>query len=254
MIEYVPTPLKQVDYDLVVQAASSIGLITRTRRYGHPDESAACMVQVGASYSLCIATRNSVNGRSALSVARTPFDTRFCEELRAGLEDPLVVLLLSLAPNIREISIMGAPQDIHSLSWDVPHGFKKLERFTATGIDDRLDWPLAGYGPLFTKGKLKTLQASCATDYLDGIRTGPHANAFQSHPVWLESFHNSLTLTRITLRHCAISCKSIKVPVDGCKALESFSYSAGGCNIGPLPFSAPQIKHVFLCQSSPWRK
>jgi len=39
-----PTPQDQVEYDLVVQAASSIGLITRTRRYGHPDEGAARMV------------------------------------------------------------------------------------------------------------------------------------------------------------------------------------------------------------------
>jgi len=64
---------------------------------------------------------------------------------------------------------MGAPQDIHSLSWGVPHGFKKLERFTATGIDDMLDWPLAGYGPLFAKGKFRTLQAFCAADYPSGI-------------------------------------------------------------------------------------
>lgn len=59
------------------------------------------------------------------------YDRKFCQLLRAGIEDPLVVLLLALVPNIKTIILHGVPVDANILEWRASHEFSGLKQFTA---------------------------------------------------------------------------------------------------------------------------
>jgi hypothetical protein len=80
--------------------------------------------------------------------------------LHAGVEDPLIVLLIALLPNVREIFLSGVPGDINALVWRPQHGFAALRRVTACATDGELQWPLAFFLPSLDKGKLVTLRVS----------------------------------------------------------------------------------------------
>src|SRR2546429_5690068 len=61
------------------------------------------------------------------------FDNKFCQLLRAGLEDPQVLLMIALLPNVREIVLRGAPFERTSLICNAPlHQFHALRKFTAS--------------------------------------------------------------------------------------------------------------------------
>ncbi|EKG16932.1 hypothetical protein MPH_05913 [Macrophomina phaseolina MS6] len=57
---------------------------------------------------------------------------------------------------------------------------------------------------------------------------------------------NSLSLTRLYFERCALGNKTIRNILEGCNALESFSYVAGGRYVGYEQFSAKKLKEHLL--------
>jgi hypothetical protein len=87
----------------------------------------------------------------------TSYDRKFCQLLRAGIEDAQAVLLLALLPNIQVIVLRGGPYDFDSLEWRAGHQFTMMRELTVCGPVGDLTWPIGFYNPLFAKAfKLET--------------------------------------------------------------------------------------------------
>ncbi|KAL1596980.1 hypothetical protein SLS60_008562 [Paraconiothyrium brasiliense] len=87
------------------------------------------------------------------------YDQRFCSMLRAGLEDPVIVLMVALLPNVREMVVRGGPTDRLALEWRAPtHRFAKLRRLTVHSIDGVLSWPIAFFNPVLSEGRLEIFE------------------------------------------------------------------------------------------------
>lgn len=69
------------------------------------------------------------------------YDTKFCQLLRAGVEDAQVVLLLAMLPNLQEVFLRGGPHDVKSLEWRASHKFASLRKLTVCGGIGEPSWP-----------------------------------------------------------------------------------------------------------------
>jgi hypothetical protein len=76
--------------------------------------------------------------------------------LRAGLDDPLVVLLVALLPNLEEIVLKYIPSDVNMLQRRTKHGFPMLQRLRA-GAGDGKPRPLAFFNTLLSQAPLHSL-------------------------------------------------------------------------------------------------
>jgi hypothetical protein len=213
------TKLTAADYTLLVEAARDNEVI----RDILPFKRSTCYPEVvnkTKSVSTVPPTRGGTHA----------FDRTFCERLRAGSEDSIVVLLIALLPNVRDIVLDGVPGEVPALRWQPKRGFPALRTITACAIDGELQWPLTFFQPLLASGSLRVLKASHATV---GCRqlTEREPTAQESLPLTL--LPELLALERIELENCCLRASDLRSLLQGCYSLKSFLYTSKRCEIGP---------------------
>lgn len=154
----------------------------------------------------------------------------FCDQLHAGSEDPLVVLLVALLPNVREITLDGVPGDMYAVSWQPKHGFPELRTLVACAVDGELQWPLAFFQPLLASSRLRVLKASHATSRLPQLT--------QHQPMIQELSQSALVSTtlaleRIELENCCLRASDLQSLLQCCNGLRSFLYTNRRCGLRP---------------------
>jgi hypothetical protein len=118
----------EAEYLSLTAAARDQGVITEIHPYEH------------SSYLIEVARKINSTGFDSpeqwythafdreLAFSELSYDRKFCQMLRAGLDDPLVVLLVALIPNLKEIIPHEIPSDMHMLHWRTKHKFTALRR------------------------------------------------------------------------------------------------------------------------------
>jgi hypothetical protein len=133
-----------------------------------------------------------------------PYDTKFCKLLRTGIDEPFVILLLALLPNLRVLDLYGTPHIAHSLEWRNAHGFQSLECLTACATDNVLEWPLGFFNHVL--GNVRLLEVLRAgggwTVDIEGILDLEDAPKI---PVAICLSPGSTRITRLTLQDCTLS-------------------------------------------------
>ncbi|KAL0260708.1 hypothetical protein SLS55_004398 [Diplodia seriata] len=164
-------------------------------------------------------------------------DVEFLRCLKHGLEDPQVILLLSKLPRLQELSLRG-PHMSQGLSWDklCANSLRSLTKLKLAGNSSDSTWDIAELNTVIQLPSLRELHGYMATsdEWDDVIK-----KSLQVEP-------KSLSLTHIYLERCALGPKTIKNLVQGCKALEAFSYVAGGRYVGYEQFRAKEAKEHLL--------
>ena len=211
--------LSPADYSLLVQAARNTGVI----RTVAPVDRSTWEPEVVDMNTRTTAVEPLLGGAY-------PFDRIFCERLRAGCENPLVVLLIALLPNVREIVLDGVPSDLHALIWWPKHGFPALRILTACAIDGDLQWPLMFLQPLLVSGKLRILKASHATSARLPLTTREPTN--QKLPL-LALSSGTLNLERLELENCSLGVLELQLLLRSCSGLKHFLYTSRRCEVGP---------------------
>jgi hypothetical protein len=149
-----PVPT-EAEYLSLTAAARDQGVITEIHPYEH------------SSYLIEVARQSNSTGFEPpeqwythafdreLTFSELSYDRKFCQMLRAGLNDPLVVLLVALLPNLKETIPREIPSDIHMLHWRTKHELPALRRLKARccGDDPRC---LAFFNSLLSEGRLHT--------------------------------------------------------------------------------------------------
>lgn len=164
-------------------------------------------------------------------------DVEFLRCLQRGLEDPQVILMLAKLPRLQELSIRG-PHMSQGLPWDTlcSHSLKSLTKLKLAGNSSDSSWDIAELNAVIQIPSLRELHGYLATsDEWDEIIS----RSLQIEP-------QSLSLTHIYFERCALGNKTIKNIIEGCKALESFSYVAGGRYVGYEQFRAKEVKEHLL--------
>jgi hypothetical protein len=146
LAEFLPSEPSEADYYLITSAAKSAGVIDSVCPYG------ATSRVVDEARRICREERDNpdwvwyVNIYDPLiHIDYVPYDQKFCQLLRAGTDDSLVVLIVALLHNVSHIYMYGAPFDWHTLPWKTPqHNFQALRRLTGCATDLSLDGLLHG--------------------------------------------------------------------------------------------------------------
>jgi hypothetical protein len=213
------TKLTVADYNLLVQAARDTEVIQETL----PFDRSTCHPKIADKTKSVTTEPPNLGGTHA-------FDRTFCERLHAGSEDPLVVLLIALLPNVREIVLDGVPGDMHALHWQPKHGFPVLRKLTACAIEGELQWPLTFFQPLLASGRLRFLRVSHATSgHLQLTEREPMAQELPPFAV----LSGTLALQRIELENCCLRASDLRSLLQGCCSLRSFLYTSRRCEVGP---------------------
>jgi hypothetical protein len=213
------TQLSPADCSLLVQAARDTGVIQAVA----PVDSSTCEPEVVHVNTCTTAVPTLLRGPY-------PFDRMFCERLRAGCEDPLVVLLIALLPNVRDIVLDGVPRDLHALIWWPKHGFPALRTLTACAIEGELQWPFTFLQPLLALGKLRILKASHAASARLQLTTRELTTP--ELPL-LALSSGTLTLERVELENCCLGESDLQSLLRSCTGLKSFLYTSRKCEVGP---------------------
>ncbi|KAJ4346708.1 uncharacterized protein N0V89_010640 [Didymosphaeria variabile] len=163
------------------------------------------------------------------------YDQKFCSMLRAGLEDPVIVLMVALLPNVREMLVRGGPTDRVALEWRAPtHRFSKLRRLTVHAIDGMLSWPIAFFSPILSEGRLDIFEVEMASSwYQDTGDIEPlHHNII---PLTLTP--GSLNLKKLELIKSCLRFTDLGCLLNACPNLTSFQFTedleAGAYTISP---------------------
>ncbi|KAK0653708.1 hypothetical protein DIS24_g5777 [Lasiodiplodia hormozganensis] len=164
-------------------------------------------------------------------------DVEFLRCLKRGIEDPQVILLLSKLPRLQELSLRG-PHMSQGLPWDrlCSQSLTSLTKLKLAGNSSDSTWDIAEINTVIRLPSLRELHGYMATsDEWDDV-----VNKY------LQVEPKSLSLTHIYLERCALGPKTIKNLIEGCKALEAFSYVAGGRYVGYEQFRAKEAKEHLL--------
>jgi hypothetical protein len=170
------------------------------------------------------------------------YDRKFCQLLRAGVDDAQVVLLLALLPNVREVFVRGGPYDVNALAWRASHNFESLRDLTVCGTDGEMVWPLSFFNHMFsTTRKLETGKFCVASSW---YRTLSEPEPDPSHILPVNIQPQSLNCMRtLELKHCCLTASDLRGLIAACPRLESFCYHVGTMAEGtPGPSPAPVIE------------
>lgn len=103
-------PLSELDYNLLTEAAKAAGVIAAIDPY-----ESRCRVL--DQYELMCAKKYKFNRPwykylldPSATLDEIPYDRKYCQMLRAGIEVAFVVLILALLPKVRRIFVQGGPQ------------------------------------------------------------------------------------------------------------------------------------------------
>ncbi|KNG52860.1 hypothetical protein TW65_09315 [Stemphylium lycopersici] len=182
-------------------------------------------------------TRSNTTHYAEYGMTRA-FDRMFCEMLREGIEDPLVVLLIALLPNVTDIVLGGVPSNTLSLCWQPNHGFSALRKMTACAIDGEQPWPIEFFRPLLVQSKLESLKVSHATSWsrADGERD-PSGNTILSLGLLPKTF----ALQHVELESCALHVLDLRALLDACCRLRSFLYTTADRGVGSSRLSPGRL-------------
>lgn len=162
------------------------------------------------------------------------FDRRFCHILRAGLEDPLVILVISALPNVSEILMRAVSSDTNALEWPTPkHQFSKLRRITAL-TDGPEPFPIFTFNPLLAQGGLNTFEAQNGSSWLSDL---DDLGSVQLQGPPLTCLSNSLQLKKLELVHCCLHPSDLRCLVKASPSLINFYYTTGDAETGPYTLS-----------------
>lgn len=164
-------------------------------------------------------------------------DVEFLRCLKRGLEDPQVILLLAKLPRLQSLSLRG-PHMSQGLPWEklCSQSLRSLTKLKLAGNSGDSTWDIAELNTIIRLPSLRELHGYMATsDEWDDVVS----KTLQIEP-------GSLSLTHIYLERCALGNSTIKRLVEGCKALEAFSYVAGGRYVGYEQFRARDVKEHLL--------
>jgi hypothetical protein len=231
--------LTQADYLLLIQAARAAKVITEMVSY----EQCSCNIMATERWKpIKTGSMGYVSTRAFAPQLRRSgpsYDRTFCQMLRAGVEDPLVVLLIALLPNVREIFLYGVPGDINALVWRPQHGFTALRRVTACATDGELQWPLAFFLPLLERGKLVNLKVSHASSWCLECDERREPLVVKTLPLTLQP--GSLNLKRIELENCCLQTSDLRTFLTACTSVRHFLYTSGNREVGPWSPSPGRI-------------
>jgi len=248
--EYEFPELTVDEYRFLTDAASSTELISKAQRYGRTSDLIKRLQRPldrgdwnedGMWYEYIYSPHKHID--------KVSFDNKFCQLLRAGIEDPQVLLMIALLPNVREIVLRGAPWEHNNLVCNTPlHQFHALRKFTVSATDGGLAWPLSFFNDIIQPANnLETLEVYGAGDW-------EHVTNVWANDVWrlrpLSLSNQSLNLTRIMLQDCAFTYSGIKTLLSACRALTSFYYSAGGNDVGLDNFTCPELVELLMPHKS----
>jgi hypothetical protein len=232
---YRPPEPSEAEYQLLAQAAKRIGVVASI----FPYEAHSTVVEQARGIAVGYV---ELDWDSAwyeyifdpeLSIADIPYDQKFCQLLRAGIQDAHVVLLVALLPNVREMYLHGAPHDLNTLPWKAPlHNFQALRRFGACATDGELEWPPAFFNNVLRIGKLDTFETYKSFDaWLIHDGPGePHVELpFSLRP-------GCLNLKRLVMQESLMGYAEMKVLLNACRHLTSVYYSEKSGIFGPAKF------------------
>jgi len=145
-------------------------------------------------------------------IENVPYEAKFCKLLRTGIDEPLVILLLALLPNLRYLDLYGTPHVAHSLEWRNAHAFRSLERLTACATDHELEWPIAFFNHVLRAGNVQTLEVYRATGGWkeDSVGMDMMVDA-PMIPVPICLLPESTRITRLTLQYCTLSRADMQI-------------------------------------------
>jgi hypothetical protein len=173
-------------------------------------------------------------------IGQITYDHKFCQFLRAGLEDPLVALLLALLPNIKDLWLLEAPMDAKAtlLLWHLPkHKFENLKRFTVRS-QDRRAWPIAFFNDVLKNNSLEVLEASCGgLLFRDNNQERPHPQ----HTLPLSLQARSMQLTTLHLPNCAMTRSEMQKLLLAAPHLKRLYYHHNSKYIVPKGCSASEL-------------
>jgi hypothetical protein len=220
--KFLPSEPCEADYHLITDAAKSAGVIDVICPYG----ATSCVID--EIHRICIEEWDNDDAvwyehlyDTVVNINDVPYDRKFCQLLRAGTEDSLVVLIVALLPNVSSIFLQGAPSDRNTLPWNAPqHNFHALRRLSGCAMDGELRWPAAWFNNVLEVGKLETFETSCTSSWwnANGI-FGQHESqmSFSLQP-------RSLDLKHIVLHCCQLARTEIRDLLNACRHLVSFYY------------------------------
>jgi hypothetical protein len=173
-------------------------------------------------------------------IGQITYDQKFCQLLRANLEDPLVALLLALLPNVKELWLLEAPMVAKAtlLPWHLPqHKLENLKRF-AVCSQDRRAWSIAFFNDILKNNSLEVLEASCGgLLFRDNNQERPHP--LHTLPLSLQA--RSIQLTTLHLPNCAMRRSEMQKLLLAAPHLKRFYYHHNSKYIGPKGCSASEL-------------
>lgn len=151
--------LSSDDYHLLAEASRTTGVIDEIDPY----EQTSRLTEIMSRASTISPSWYTYLFDDHIPTGQIPYDRKFCQILRAGLEDAQMVLLLALLPHIRTIICGGGPHHAFSLDWKAGHKFATLRELIVT---HSTQWPIGFFDPLFASAtKLESFQASFSATY-----------------------------------------------------------------------------------------
>lgn len=173
-----------------------------------------------------------------VSFWKTPYDRKFCQLLRAGVEDAQVVLLLALLPKLQVIVLRSGPYDSTALEWRAGHQFASLRELTVCAPRRFSRWHLGFFNALFAKAsKLDTLQACGGSTRFNDI-SDPEPLDFNKRELTLQP--NSLRqLQTLDLMHCILKHEDLRSLILHCPGLKSFYLHCGGLKQQKTDYPTP---------------
>ncbi|KAH5277195.1 hypothetical protein HBI70_095320 [Parastagonospora nodorum] len=235
--------LTREEYYTLAETAKCAGVINAIDTY----ESSSLLLDKVESMSKDIAVHNSPSRYEHLFGNEVhfndmPYDTKFCQLLRTGIEDAQVVLLLAMLPNLHEVFLRGGPHDVKSLEWRASHKFASLRKLTVCGETGDLAWPLGFYSFLLnTTPRLEQLRVCFGSSW---YRNFGDSFPEPSSVVPLTLPPGSLSqLTTLQLKSCCLKINDLQTLIQACPELKSFYYYSGEDAQGPYgPSPAGMIR------------
>jgi hypothetical protein len=219
---------READYEMFTNVAKTAGLIDTILPY----EPTSSLVERALSLR-ALPTSNLPEWHKRIydpdaDIDDVSYDQKFCQLLRAGLEDPLVAILLAILPDVQKIVLHLAPEDNMKLPWkNPPHRFQALRKLF-TRSDSEYNNLIAFFNVLLQGGGMEAFESHGGGSYWC-----PEEFSFKLYDTSIQSFHlqpKTLSLHRLVLEQCDLPLFELQVLVTACHRLRTFYYSCTNCD------------------------
>tara|TARA_R110002003_G_scaffold232_12_gene16818 strand:- start:1302 stop:2891 length:1590 start_codon:yes stop_codon:yes gene_type:complete len=233
------------EYLLLVQAAKSAGVIKTSFPY-EPESSIVKKAKPMLSSDAAATFPNMFYTYvfdDAISMGNLPYDRRFCQLLRAGIDDAYAMLLFAILPNVDDVFLRGVQSDPTALEWPTPnHGFKALRRLRAAGVDCQLAWGIGYMNTLLSQTRnLTELLLHNVASWHKGKNDDLELEE-RARPVVLQP--RSLNVTNLQMCCCALNKVDMGNLIRACPKLTSFQYYTGSDETGPYNFGIMDLMEI----------